>query len=703
MVRKKNATAYRRQLDRDTRLAAARSAVARDIAEAWAGERPTKAQLLARDACRNDLRKYLETYHRRGVFYDEWSTDHLEVIAKVQEVVISGGLYAVAMPRGWGKTAILTRGILWAVLMGHRHYPILLAATDEDASKLLERHIKWELTQNDRLRKTFRAVTLPLRVLGGNAKRALGMLFRGQRVNPGWGSDRIILPTMPKDCWDGGPNVSGRAVEVSGLTASLRGRNLMLPEGRLVRPDCLLLDDPQTRQSAHSPSQCEQRLRIIQGDALGLAGERLAALAAVTIIRKDDLAAKMLNRDLMPEWQGFTTAAIHRWPVRMDLWDEWSRLRKEGLRSGRGIVPATAFYRGNRAEMDRGAVASWPKHKGDRLSALEWCFDKKATIGDEAWEAEFMNSPRVKADDALKILSAAEIAQKLNAHDRGIVPLWAQHLTAMIDCHDDVLFWVACAFRRDFTGAVVDYGTFPHLEGFVSKRRASRTLAHVFPNAGREGALRAGILALADELLGRGWTREDGVGMPIERLLVDRGYLPGVVADACRASKHAARAMPSRGLYVGPDRRRISEYPYRPGEQIGPEWIVKPMHQGGAQLAVTFDSNCWKTLVHGRLSVAMGDAGCLSLFGRDARVHSVFADHLVGEYPERKEAKGVKMDEWKRRPTSEVHWFDCLVGCHVAASMAGCAIPGMEAELPPEPEIVDMSQRRPWGAFTGAR
>jgi len=85
--------------------------------------------------------------------------------------------------------------------------------------------------------------------------------------------------------------------------------------------------------------------------------------------------------------------------------------------------------------------------------------------------------------------------------------------------------------------------------------------------------------------------------------------------------------------------------------------------------------------VHARLVVAMGDPGCLSLFGRDASKHQLFAEHITAEYRVRTEARGRVVDEWKLRAGNpDNHWLDCLVGCAVAASIQGVVLPGTGME-----------------------
>jgi hypothetical protein len=56
--------------------------------------------------------------------------------------------------------------------------------------------------------------------------------------------------------------------------------------------------------------------------------------------------------------------------------------------------------------------------------------------------------------------------------------------------------------------------------------------------------------------------------------------------------------------------------------------------------------NSWKSFVHERLATAMGDPGCLSVFGRKAVQHRLFAEHLTAEYRVRTEGRGRTVEEW---------------------------------------------------------
>jgi phage terminase large subunit GpA-like protein len=280
------------------------------------------------------------------------------------------------------------------------------------------------------------------------------------------------------------------------------------------------------------------------------------------------------------------------------------------------------------------------------------------------------------------LLTADQIAQKLNAHKRGEVPIGADHLTMFIDVQGKLLFWLVAAWENDFTGYVLDYGAYPdQRRAYFTLRDAQRTLGLVAKGAGLEGAIYAGLEALAGELLGREWRREDGAYLKIERGLVDAnwGTSTDVVYQFCRQSTHAAVLLPCHGRFVGASSIPFSEYRRKRGDRVGHNWRIPNVHGRRAIRHALFDSNYWKSFIHARLAVAMGDKGCLSLFGRDPEAHRLLADHLTSEYRVKTEGRGRVVDEWKLRPeTSENHWLDGLVGCAVAASIQGAVLPGTD-------------------------
>jgi len=115
-------------------------------------------------------------------------------------------------------------------------------------------------------------------------------------------------------------------------------------------------------------------------------------------------------------------------------------------------------------------------------------------------------------------------------------------------------------------------------------------------------------------------------------------------------------------------------------------WRVPVVTGKRAVRHVVFDTNYWKSFVHARLATPIGDPGALSLLGRSASAHRLISEHLTSEYRVRTQGRGRTVDEWKiRAGGADNHFLDCLVGAAVAASMAGCAPPGVEAIKPKPP------------------
>src|SRR5262245_66546986 len=126
------------------------------------------------------------------------------------------------------------------------------------------------------------------------------------------------------------------------------------------------------------------------------------------------------------------------------------------------------------------------------------------------------------ADDEL---TADQIAAKLNRRQRGAVPIACTHLTMFIDVQANLLYFVVVAWEENFTGSVIDYGTYPDQQRpYFTLRDARHTLALATKAAGVEGAIYAGLDKLTNDYLGRGWKRDDGALLRIERCLIDANW-----------------------------------------------------------------------------------------------------------------------------------------------------------------------------------
>jgi hypothetical protein len=641
------------------------------------GELPAVVKPRRKAKCRRNFRAFCEEYFPE-TFYLPWSADHLKVIAKIEQVVLEGGLYALAMPRGGGKSSLCEAACIWALVYGHRGFVVLISAEESLARQALA-SIKSELEHNDRLLEDFPEVVHPIRRLEGIHQRAGAQLFNGQRTLIRWRKVEIVLPNIP------GSRGCGGIIRVAGITGRIRGMKFKRPDGQAVRPELVLVDDPQTDESAASLTQNAARERILAGAILGLAGpgKKIAALMPLTVIRPDDMADRVLDRKKHPDWQGERTKMVYHFPADQKHWAEYAKLLRTGLAEDRGITEATAYYKKQRRAMDAGAVVAWPERfNADELSAIQHAMNLR--LRDErAFFSEYQNEPLSEIPEDAEALAADQIAAKCNSHDRRQVPLWAAHVTAFIDVHKRALYWLVAAWGPDFTGAIIDYGTWPdQRREYFSLTDCRRTLAWAAPRAGFEGSIHAGLEKCTEELIGREWPRDGGGVLRIERCLIDAnwGDSRDVVYQFCRQSRFGAVLYPSHGIGIGPAHKPLNEYQRKPGDRVGLNWRIPAIRGRGSIRHAIFDANYWKSFVQARLVTKMGDAGCLSLFGRKAERHRLLADHLTAEYRVETEGRGRKVNVWQPRiKGGENHWWDCAVGAAVAASIQGAAVAGTEA------------------------
>jgi hypothetical protein len=655
---------YEQRTEYDQRRNAAETQKGNDIAPM-----PKVVNAKRREACRLNLRLFCETYFP-AAFKLNWSRDHLKVIAKIESAVLKGGLSAFAMPRGSGKTTIARIASIWAIVYGHRRWVCVIGATDDAAKKLLS-STKKDLLRNEILGADFPHATYPIRQMGGEPAKCRNQHLGGVKTAIEWTADRIVFPHVK------GSPCKGSLITVCGITGDIRGQVYSTEDGEVIRPDLVLLDDPQTKESAGSPKQNQDRLDILNGDILGLAGPDVAisGLMACTVIKPLDMAHRTLDVKQSPEWRGELTKLVYAFPNNVVLWDRYFEIREADLNGGGDGALATAFYRENQPAMDDGSDVAWPERFPPSFaSAIEFAMVLRHR-SPAVFAAEYQNEP-IDETENTDLLTRDQIAAKVNGYARSLVPSDTQHLSAFIDVQGKLLYWAVCAWRSDFTGYLVDYGAWPE------QRRSYYTLADAVPTiadkckGGMEAQIFGALTALVDILCGREWSRDGGGVVKLAKCLVDAnwGESRDTVYSFCRQSPHAAVLLPTHGRGVKASGSPIHLWPVQPGEKRGTTWVVRRSQKSPIPYGI-YDTNFWKSFMHARLFVPMGDSGALSLFKAEPATHRMLADHLHAEYPVPVESQGRKVNEWQHRPDRpDNHLFDCLVGCCVGASMLGAAL-----------------------------
>ena len=334
-------------------------------------------------------------------------------------------------------------------------------------------------------------------------------------------------------------------------------------------------------------------------------------------------------------------------------------------------------------------MIAWPARylasRGE-ISAIQHAMNLRHD-NERAFFAEYQNEPLKPSELRADVLTVSMVCEKSNGRARREVPLACTKLTMFVDVHNKLLYYCVCAWQEDFTGYVIDYGTFPEQADRVfSLDGARKTLGRTFPGTGPDGAIQAGLERLVSTYLATDFRRGAGL-MRIDRLLVDMGYKPGIVA----AVKHKAGGsamMLYKGMGIRAGSKPMSSYARRPGETIGHYWYIPNVNRTAEFPHVAADVNHWKTFTHTALATAAGDAGSLTLFGgatggERSRTgeHELFAQHIAAsETWTTTQGHGRTVHEWTLLPSKpDNHWLDCLTGCAVAASMLGIGRPGEQS------------------------
>lgn len=251
---------------------------------------------------------------------------------------------ACAAPRGEAKTTFAdVFFLLWCLVTGRKRYMLIIADAFEQAASFLEA-VKVELESNPRLISDF-----PDHCGQGRV----------------WNVGTIITPQNVK-------------IQAFGAGKRLRG----LRHGP-HRPDLALLDDLENDENVRSPEQRDKLEAWLMRTVLSLgpADDSMDIIYIGTVLHYDSVLSRVLKK---PQWQGKTFRAVLRMPDRMDLWDIWEAIYKT---PPAGPEKARAFYADHKAEMDKGAVVSWPTFR-----PLYTLMQKRAEDRG-AFDAEQQNDP----------------------------------------------------------------------------------------------------------------------------------------------------------------------------------------------------------------------------------------------------------------------------------------------------------------------
>jgi hypothetical protein len=366
---------------------------------------------------------------------------------------------AVAAPRGEGKTTVLRGICLYLVATKQARFPVMAGWTHRAATESFRIWLRM-LHNSPEFAADYPELCQPFEE-STHSSRIKGLVwadtFEGTGAEVRSTDKAIVLPG------------SIGAIAAASVQGDVKGLNVTLPNGEVLRPDILLLDDAQDPQRADNPTFVADVVDCIEKQWMCLAGptSRITTMVACTVAAKGDVSEHFLSRE------GFVSVRIPRvtsWPEGWDekgsqsraLWDAWHAVRLEGMKEGDGGAAGIAHYLANSKPMSDGMAVSWAERfDAARLDpdALYAAMVDFYHIGEAAFASEYQNQPLSQGVTVYALTSALIQSRVDKTRDLGTVPSWSKYTVSAIDLNPSYAFtWATTAFGEDSTPAVVAYG-----------------------------------------------------------------------------------------------------------------------------------------------------------------------------------------------------------------------------------------------------
>jgi hypothetical protein len=586
-----------------------------------------------------------------------------------ERILAFGGNKAVAATRGVGKSTIVQWLTVCLVLRGLLDCALIIGQNDDKAGDNMD-NIKTIFTDSEILQADYPEAWIPFDDIRGAPQKGMSQTYKRQKTMPEWTATRLVFPKIP-GFKSSGFCIGSMTIESGGL----RGFN-----HRGKRPKIVIIDDPETEESAVSEKMIATREKIIEATIAGMGTPTrpVGRLMITTIQNRNCLSWKFTDPMQKPAWQGERFAFLKQWPERKDLWLKYVSMRRREQQAkdpyARG---AHQFYLERFDEMNAGSVCENNMYNGTvlpdgsqvQVSALQRFYDEVADQGEAGYRfvlTEWQNDPPPDDDEDQTKLTPDEVASRLNGLARYVVPEECETLVVQIDLHMHWHYYTVMATSAGEIRDIVDYG----LE-----------LVPIADEIGADNAIRMALDKLADQLEGRTWTTGEGRIIPLDLAMVDAGYKQHIGVEFVTDRKGVWRLSKGRETAFKTKPRSVD---IRPGEhwqdsrQPGCDesggkrwWLIEP------------DTDYWLHQVHsGFRADPFGKDGVrqpgIAIFGAkdepeqhlanvDRTVsRSAFAVQICGWLWESvtTKAKGTYM-AWVPQFKQD-HWLDTTYGCLVA-------------------------------------
>jgi hypothetical protein len=380
-------------------------------------------------------------------------------------------------------------------------------------------------------------------------------------------------------------------------------------------------------------------------------------LCATTVIEKDDLSDQLLNRKLNPDWRGERTSMLDSFPVHLNdgkgsdiNWDEYNKIRIEGLNEDDNGQMANDYYSQNRDILDEGAVVTWEgikqkKHISAIQSAMElYLKDPKGFF------SEYQNMPKSDEDESNR-LQREEVLKALNGLKINEIQEGFNIETLAIDLNDYALSWAYCSIKNDMTTNICNYGQYP--EG-------SKNVWDVEMGITREEAFTNALV----------WfIRESHKQYPNALIGIDGNWQTQTAHQVCKQmNREGIKCYVLRGKSY-----KIFRYKKQSDKRLIGENRDGCYYQKGVSgNEIDFNSDLWHMRTQGAFRIQSPAPGSLSVFGSDPKKHLTLADHCVADRLLAHFVRDGKVYfDWFKSSIDHNDIFDSVSMCQVLANMFG--------------------------------
>ncbi len=608
-----------------------------------------------REKCLQDPELFLRTYFADR-YRKPFDADRMHIVETVWDLAQTRGRHAMAAPRGRGKTEICKGVLVAAILAGFVRFPLVGGQTTGHGHKIFS-DIRRKFADNELLYQDFPEVSHPVRELEGAPQRSAKQHVDGQLTRIVWQANGYLsFPHVP------GSPYGGVKLSYFGLDAAFRGVNI---DGD--RPDFVVIDDPETEESARSIDQIEKREKLINQDIAGLAeeGEEIAIAVFSTIQNRYCLSYRLTDPKQYPQFSGKRFGMVVKWPKRMDLWEEYISVRKaEQMNGDRHALKAVQFYLDNREEMDRGAEMITDEVGSSEFlhSSLQSAFNKIADTNMQAFRTEYQNDPEPEEEIQTAGLTAANVQASISKLPQREVASDTIYRTVGLDIGKYNSHWTDTAWQAGAVGSVVDYGIME---------------THGLSTNSDNRAVELALLASLDV-----WANEIVAEINPQVVLIDAGTYTQAVYEFCR--RKGKPFFPSKGWDSG--RFRIGK---RTDQRIPFLQCYAQKQPEESVWLYNVDTEWWKKWLQDRFltdtfSEGERNPGSLALFdpAGDRRRHLSFAHHITAEEEQLVPVVGKELKRVWYVKNRNNHWLDATALACAGAGVLGVRVVNPEQQQP---------------------